>query len=62
MNDFFVDDPKYNEETFRYRFRMSKRLFMKIVGDLEALYPRFRDGYDGRGKKRLRRYKRLRPP
>jgi hypothetical protein len=31
MNDYFVDDPVYNEEMFRRRFRMRKHLFLRIV-------------------------------
>ena len=34
-NDYFDDHPVYDEKTFRHRFRMSKRLFMKILRDVE---------------------------
>lgn len=31
MNDYFVDDPVYNETMFRRRFRMRRPLFLRIV-------------------------------
>ena len=36
MADYFDENPKFNEDTFRHRFRMSKSLFLKIVSDVEA--------------------------
>ncbi|XP_022019222.1 uncharacterized protein LOC110919257 [Helianthus annuus] len=51
MADYFVDDPKYNEDIFRHKFRMSKRLFLKIVSDVEANNLWFEEGLDGRIKK-----------
>ena len=51
MSDYFVDDPKYNEDIFRDRFRMSKRLFLKIVHDVSERFEFFQEGYDGRKKK-----------
>ncbi|XP_076892486.1 uncharacterized protein LOC143544221 [Bidens hawaiensis] len=50
-DDYFVDDPKYNEDIFRQRLRMSKWLFLKIVEDLEKHYEWFQEGYGGRMKK-----------
>ncbi|XP_035842219.1 uncharacterized protein LOC110894741 [Helianthus annuus] len=51
MADYFVEDPKYNEDIFRHRFRMSKRLFLKIVADVEENDPWFVEAPDARGKK-----------
>nr|XP_043639695.1 uncharacterized protein LOC122610807 [Erigeron canadensis] len=51
MRDYFVEDSKFDEPFFRHRFRMSKRLFLKIVGDIEAKFSYFQEGYDARGKK-----------
>jgi len=51
MNDWFVEEPKYDETYFRKKFRMDKSMFLKIVGDIEARYPYFQEGYDARGKK-----------
>nr|XP_043621888.1 uncharacterized protein LOC122593528 [Erigeron canadensis] len=51
MRDYFVEDSKFDEPFFRHRFRMSKRLFLKIVGDIEANFSYFQEGYDARGKK-----------
>ncbi|MFS8013957.1 putative harbinger transposase-derived protein [Helianthus anomalus] len=50
MNDYFVENPLYNSETFRDRFRLPKELFLKIVGDIEASEGWFQEGYDARGK------------
>nr|XP_043639694.1 uncharacterized protein LOC122610806 [Erigeron canadensis] len=51
MRDYFVEDSKFDEPFFRHRFRMSKRLFLKIVDDIEAKFSYFQEGYDARGKK-----------
>ncbi|XP_021991255.1 uncharacterized protein LOC110888016 [Helianthus annuus] len=51
MADYFVEDPKYNEDIFRHRFRMSKRLFLKIVSDVEENDPWFVEAPDARGRK-----------
>ncbi|KAI3704588.1 hypothetical protein L1987_74813 [Smallanthus sonchifolius] len=52
MNDYFVDEnPKFDEGTFRERFRMSKRLFLKTVADIESKFEWFQEGLDGRMKK-----------
>ena len=31
MRDYFVEDPVYDARMFRQRFRMSKRLFLRIL-------------------------------
>ncbi|XP_021991729.1 uncharacterized protein LOC110888513 [Helianthus annuus] len=51
MADYFVEDPKYNDDIFRHRFLMSKRLFLKIVSEVEANNPWFEEGVDARMKK-----------
>ncbi|KAJ0548197.1 hypothetical protein HanIR_Chr08g0380891 [Helianthus annuus] len=51
MADYFVENPKFNDDTFRHRFRMSKSLFLKIVSDVEAYDEWFKEGLDGRMKK-----------
>nr|XP_043618970.1 uncharacterized protein LOC122590855 [Erigeron canadensis] len=50
MRNYFSENPTYNERLFRQRFRMSKRLFFKISGDLEAEYPYFQQRYNASGK------------
>jgi ribonucleotide reductase alpha subunit len=51
MNDYFVERPKFNDERFRERFRMNKRLFLRVVADVEANFEWFQEGLDARGKK-----------
>ncbi|KAJ0471220.1 hypothetical protein HanIR_Chr14g0727321 [Helianthus annuus] len=51
MNDYFVENPKFNANIFRQRFCMSKSLFLKIVSDVEANNEWFQEGLDGRMKK-----------
>ncbi|XP_021979982.1 uncharacterized protein LOC110876112 [Helianthus annuus] len=51
MEDYFVEDLKYNKDIFRHRFRMSKRLFLKIVADVEANDSWFQEALDARGRK-----------
>nr|XP_043609605.1 uncharacterized protein LOC122581437 [Erigeron canadensis] len=51
MRDYFGENPKFGERFFRYRYRMSQRLFLKIVADIEASFPYFRDGVDARGRR-----------
>ncbi|KAJ0429180.1 putative harbinger transposase-derived protein [Helianthus annuus] len=51
MADYFDENPKFSEDTFRHRFRMSKSLFLKIVSDVEAYDEWFQEGLDGRMKK-----------
>ncbi|MFS7995571.1 putative harbinger transposase-derived protein [Helianthus anomalus] len=50
MNDYFVENPLYNAETFRDRFRLPKQLFLKIVGDIETSKEWFPERYNARGK------------
>nr|XP_043615681.1 uncharacterized protein LOC122587565 [Erigeron canadensis] len=50
FRDYFSDEPKFDDEFFEDRYRMPKRLFLKIVHDLESRYKYFQEGYDGRMK------------
>jgi hypothetical protein len=36
MADYFDEDPKYPPEVFRRRFRMDRRLFLRIADDLSS--------------------------
>ncbi|KAJ9567906.1 hypothetical protein OSB04_003872 [Centaurea solstitialis] len=49
--DYFSDNPVYNDEDFKRRFRMSRRLFVRIVSDLEREFEYFKQQWDARGVK-----------
>ncbi|XP_022031374.1 uncharacterized protein LOC110932340 [Helianthus annuus] len=51
MRDYFVEEPVFNEEVFRQRFRMSKRLFLKILSDVQANNSWFQDAAYASGRK-----------
>nr|XP_043633220.1 uncharacterized protein LOC122604390 [Erigeron canadensis] len=51
MHDYFADEPRYNTRLFKRRFPMSKNLFERIDGDLEARYPYFQTRYDRAGRR-----------
>ncbi|XP_022003734.1 uncharacterized protein LOC110901199 [Helianthus annuus] len=51
--DYFADEPLYSEAIFRRRFRMSRRLFLRIADDLAAYHPFFTLRPDARGKMRF---------
>ncbi|KAJ9563690.1 hypothetical protein OSB04_008850 [Centaurea solstitialis] len=51
VNDYFSDNPVYDDNDFERRFRMTRRLFLKIVEDLEREYEFFRWTHDARGVK-----------
>ncbi|XP_058739176.1 uncharacterized protein LOC131611067 [Vicia villosa] len=36
IDDYFADQPTYDDAMFRRRFRMRKHLFLRIVGDLSS--------------------------
>lgn len=38
MDDYIRHGPKYNKETFRARFCISKELFMKIVDGIDSSF------------------------
>nr|XP_043620057.1 uncharacterized protein LOC122591896 [Erigeron canadensis] len=46
LNDWFVDEPKYDDAYFRKKFRMEKTMFLKIVDDIQANFPYFQEGFD----------------
>ncbi|KAJ0799754.1 hypothetical protein HanPI659440_Chr03g0095041 [Helianthus annuus] len=48
VNDYFSDEPLYNDEIFRCRFRMSRRLVTRIANDLAGLDPFFTQRPDAR--------------
>jgi hypothetical protein len=50
MNDYFVEQPKFNEDVFHDRFRISKRLYLQIVNDIVAQFEWFQEGQDAYGK------------
>ncbi|XP_075507570.1 uncharacterized protein LOC142544402 [Primulina tabacum] len=35
FNDYFTDNPRYNEAMFRRRFRMSRNIFLRIVDEVK---------------------------
>ncbi|GKC62213.1 hypothetical protein Tco_1089811 [Tanacetum coccineum] len=47
---YFSDHPQYDESTFRERFRMSRRLFTKIVREVTDAFPFFQQTNDCTGK------------
>ncbi|KAL7606192.1 hypothetical protein Lser_V15G19235 [Lactuca serriola] len=47
IEDYFADDAIYSIK-FRRRFRMRKKLFLRIVGDLEGRFPYFQWKMDAR--------------
>ncbi|KAJ0789049.1 putative harbinger transposase-derived protein [Helianthus annuus] len=49
MKDYFDEAPTFSNQMFRRRFRMSKRLFLRIVDDLEANCDYFKQKADARG-------------
>ena len=50
FQDYFCEDPKFDADFFRTRFRMSRELFLKIVGDMESNFEYFQRRFDGRGR------------
>ncbi|KAI3708990.1 hypothetical protein L2E82_38644 [Cichorium intybus] len=51
MADYFVPNSKFGDVNFRNRFRMSRRLFLRIAQDLEMNYPIFQTTYNAGGVK-----------
>ncbi|XP_021979533.1 uncharacterized protein LOC110875640 [Helianthus annuus] len=49
--EYFADEPVYTDEMFRRRFRMSRRLFLRIAGDMAQSDPFFTLRYDARGQR-----------
>ncbi|XP_076948964.1 uncharacterized protein LOC143621420 [Bidens hawaiensis] len=50
MQDYFSPDATFDAEQFRRRFRITRQLFLRIVGDLERDYDFFQQRDDARGK------------
>ncbi|CAN6295279.1 unnamed protein product, partial [Urochloa humidicola] len=49
FDDYFAEDPVYGPDTFRRRFRMSKRLFLRIANAVEAHCPYFQQRRNAAG-------------
>ncbi|XP_076902323.1 uncharacterized protein LOC143557038 [Bidens hawaiensis] len=50
MKDYFSLNATFDSERFRHHFRMSRQLFLRILGDLESVYAFFQQRADARGK------------
>jgi len=48
-NDYFAENPKFTESQFRRRFRMSRRLFLRIANAVKAHNPYFKQRTDALG-------------
>jgi hypothetical protein len=48
-HDYFDENPKFTESQFRRRFRMSRRLFLRIANVVEAHNPYFIQRTDALG-------------
>jgi hypothetical protein len=51
IDDYFSNQPMYDEAMFRRRFRMQKPLFLRIVGDLSNNDVYFKQRFDAAKKK-----------
>ncbi|KAJ8772095.1 hypothetical protein K2173_027272 [Erythroxylum novogranatense] len=49
-DDYFAENPRYNAAMFRRRFRMSRNLFLRLVGAVEGHDVYFTQRRDGCGK------------
>ncbi|XP_039120525.1 uncharacterized protein LOC120256933 [Dioscorea cayenensis subsp. rotundata] len=49
-NDYFSENPRYNAEMFRRRYRMSRSLFLRIVGAVKNHDSYFQQRCDGLGR------------
>ena len=50
FNDYFSDNPRYGEDFFRRRFRMSRSLFLRIVDAVKSHNPYFEQRTDALGR------------
>ncbi|GJY47085.1 ALP1-like protein [Tanacetum coccineum] len=50
---YFSENPQYNKKTFRERFRMSRRLFTKIVREVTDASQFFQERYDCTGQRSI---------
>jgi len=48
-NDYFAENPKFTESQFQRRFRMSRRLFLRIANVVKAHNPYFKQMTDALG-------------
>jgi hypothetical protein len=48
-NGYFAENPKFTESQFRRRFRMSRRLFLRIANTVKAHNPYFKQRTDALG-------------
>ncbi|XP_057720095.1 uncharacterized protein LOC130934554 [Arachis stenosperma] len=51
--DYFADEPVYNADIFRRRFRMRRQVFLWIVDALSNVYPYFQQRVDATGRRGL---------
>ncbi|CAM8883137.1 unnamed protein product [Rhodiola kirilowii] len=50
IDDYFSNEPTYDDAMFRRRYRMQKHVFLRIVGDLSSSDNYFTQRVDGFGK------------
>ncbi|XP_015943196.1 uncharacterized protein LOC107468428 [Arachis duranensis] len=53
FQDYFTDEPVYNANIFRRRFRMRRHVFLQIVDALSNVYPYFHQRVDATGRRGL---------
>ncbi|XP_057755526.1 uncharacterized protein LOC130974685 [Arachis stenosperma] len=53
FRDYFVDEPVFNANIFRWRFRMRRHVFLRIVDALSNVYPYFQQRVDATGRRGL---------
>ncbi|XP_052114186.1 uncharacterized protein LOC107478467 [Arachis duranensis] len=53
FQDYFVDEPVYNADIFRWRFRMRRHVFLRIADALSNVYPYFQQRVDATGRRGL---------
>ncbi|XP_015961018.1 uncharacterized protein LOC107484986 [Arachis duranensis] len=53
FQDYFADEPVYNADIFRQRFRMRRHVFLPIVVALSNVYPYFQQRVDATGRRGL---------
>ncbi|XP_025625147.1 uncharacterized protein [Arachis hypogaea] len=53
FQDYFADEPVYNADIFRRRFRMRRHVFLRIVAALSNVYPYFQQRVDATGRRGL---------
>ncbi|XP_057724101.1 uncharacterized protein LOC130940069 [Arachis stenosperma] len=53
FQDYFADEPVYNADIFRRRFRMRRDVFLRLVHALSNVYPYFQQRVDATGRRGL---------